>query len=78
MNKFEVGDIVIGNESNTYGVTKKGWMGTVDRVGSRGRITVTGNPGFAAGTFDDLAPGCFDLYYRAGLKGKTEELEVWW
>lgn len=34
--KFNIGDIVIGNDKNRYGITKKGWIGKV--VGHDGTI----------------------------------------
>lgn len=52
--KFKVGDRVIGNiKANKYGITTKGWIGTVQE---------TDNYGFTADGYMYLDYACFDLY----------------
>lgn len=57
--KFKVGDHVIGNDQadDRYGMTTRGWIGTVMAVFSSGLIKVKGDEGDFV-----VDPECFDLY----------------
>ena len=67
MPKFKIGDVVIGNESSPYVVTKCGWVGVVQRVwfdehSRKEYITVHGqNKSGKSSSYDVLAE-YFDLY----------------
>lgn len=67
MNKFRVGDIVVGNKlaNDNYGITVKGWEGIVTFVGPN-RFHATSIKYKDAPNRDELAYGgldydCFDL-----------------
>ena len=64
MEKFKVGDRVIGNKraNECYCFTKEGWCGTVTKVSASGRLEIEGQVFANHSTkFDDLDPDCFDL-----------------
>lgn len=62
--KFEVGDKVIGNNlaNKFYGITTKGWIGTVTHVFEDGTFHADGFP---------LAENCFDKYCGELYNGKV-------
>lgn len=52
MSKFKVGDHVVGNHPNVYGITNLGWKGEVINISSDGRqIAVQALPGSGSGTY---------------------------
>lgn len=59
--KFKIGDKVIGNEkANRYGITKKGWVGTVIRISAfANAIDACGEDGRI---FKHLFSDAFDLF----------------
>lgn len=65
--KFKVGDIVIGNESSSYVVTRCGWVGVVQYVwfdvcSRKEYITVHGQNKSGEYCLYDVSAECFDLY----------------
>ena len=76
MNKFKIGDVVIGNEkANQYNITNKGWTGVVTELGeyhSNGiRVKPLDNPdheGF------EVRSDCFDLKAPKLTKQATLDL----
>ena len=66
--QFKVGDKVIGNHSNTYGITNEGWVGEV-KVVRRNMIEVYGA---AHGCYMSfwVEPQYFDLYVEEPPKSK--------
>ena len=68
--KFKVGDMVIGNDPNRYGITKKGWIGKVIEVRNSNSIRVYGK-GIECETDFCVDPKYFDLYAKA--ESKVEE-----
>lgn len=69
--KFKVGDKVIGNHPNRYGITKKGWKGVVKEVRSDGNIDVMGQGNVNHNQmFHNLELQYFDL---VKTEEKTEE-----
>jgi hypothetical protein len=66
--RFQVGDTVIGNEkANKYGVTVKGWRGTVVKLREFG-FSAEDSIGT---TFNDLSYECFDL-----VKSEPESTDI--
>lgn len=65
--KFKVGDMVIGNDPNRYGITKLGWKGEVKAVHGD-KITVYGDAFGHKKTFIGLEAKYFDLYKPNGEK----------
>jgi hypothetical protein len=66
--RFQVGDTVIGNEeANKYGVTVKGWRGTVVKLG-KFDFSAEDRSGT---TFNDLNYECFDL-----VKSEPEPIDI--
>lgn len=63
MSKFNVGDIVIGNSKNTYGISCEGWQGEVTYVAKGSIIMVKNLPDFDQGTFE-VNDRYFDLISR--------------
>ena len=59
--KFKIGDLVIGNDAKKYGITKKGWIGKVTRVYNNDKIDVYGDCFGHKQTFTVEAK-YFDLY----------------
>lgn len=61
MSKFNIGDIVVGNHPDKYGVTKLGWEGMVVSISeSSGTIELINQPGHNTGTYT-VKPEYFDL-----------------
>ena len=60
MNKFKVGDKVVGNElANQYGITVEGWIGIVSTTDGDGMIWVKASD--STGTVYHVNANCFDL-----------------
>ena len=68
--KFEVGDMVIGNDPYRYAYINKGWIGEVKKVHSNGCIDLYGKRVSSSDymTFTYLEPEYFDLYTQKSEK----------
>ena len=79
--KFKVGDMVIGNDPNRYVITKKGWKGVVTEVNPNGVFTAKGegNPKHN-NEFCALEPKYFDLVenneYKIGDRVVIEKCNI--
>ena len=77
--KFKVGDMVVGNDDYRYFYTKKGWVGKVTAVHRDGKIEVYGECGNHKQTFD-VEPKYFDLVptneYKIGDRVVIEKSNI--
>lgn len=76
MNKFKVGDVVIGNDSaKNYNITCKGFVGTVCEVLDDRFMLVSGVNGGESGYLPyTVDMNCFDLYSQVETRSTKQEL----